>query len=338
VNNETGDPRGAAQSSDELVDPKPPELDAIRAAAARIAPWIHRTPVMTSTSINTRVGADLYFKCENLQKTGAFKIRGATNAVLSLPESIAARGVATHSSGNHAAALALAASRRGIKAQVVMPENAAKVKRAAAQRYGAEIITCANSLSSREDTLSQLVERTGAVVVHPFDDYRIIAGQATAGLELLQDIPDLDVMITPVGGGGLTSGVALVSHYLNPDITMLAAEPAGAADAHASKQAGHLVPLQNPRTMADGLRTSLGDKTFAILGELVAEVLLASERGIAVAMRMIWERMKIVVEPSAAVALAALIEHPDSVAGKRVGVILSGGNVDLERRDWLAAT
>jgi threonine dehydratase len=312
-----------------------PNLDDIRRAAKRIAPHVYRTPVMTCAALDRMLGSELHFKCENLQRIGAFKIRGATNAVLSLDDAQASHGVATHSSGNHAAALALAARERGIAAYVVMPENAPRTKRAAVADYGAEIIACAPTLAARERTLAEVVERTGAHFVPPYNDHRVIAGQATAALELLEQVPDLDVVMTPVGGGGLTSGAALAVQYLSPRTRMIAAEPAGADDAYRSFRSGRLLPVEQPDTIADGLRTSLGDKTFAIIHRHVDDIVTVEDHIIIEAMRLIWERMKLVVEPSAAVPLAALLAGRLEVGGLRIGVILSGGNVDLDRLPWL---
>jgi threonine dehydratase len=308
----------------------------IREAAARIRPHVHRTPVLTCQALNERCAAELFFKCENFQKVGAFKIRGAANAVFSLSDEEAARGVATHSSGNHAQALALAARRRGIPAWVVMPENAPAVKRAAVRGYGAEIIPCRPTLAAREAGLREVVARTGAHFVHPYDDERIIAGQGTVALELLEDVPALDVVLTPVGGGGLLSGTALAVQALAPGTAVLAAEPERADDAWRSLHAGRIVPVDRADTIADGLRTSLGEKTFPIIQALVREILTVSEEGIVAAMRLIWERMKLVVEPSAAVPLAALLERRAEVPGRRLGIVLSGGNVDLEHLPWRA--
>jgi threonine dehydratase len=282
------------------------------------------------------VGAELFFKCENFQKAGAFKFRGATNAVFSLGEDQALRGVATHSSGNHAAAVALAARNRGIKAYVVMPQTAPQVKKDAVAGYGAEITFCKPTLAAREQTLAKVVEATGAAVVHPYNDYRVIAGQATAALELMEDMADLDVIMTPIGGGGLASGTALCVRYLQPKIRAIAAEPMGADDAYRSFRAGKLIPSENPKTIADGLLTSLGDKTFPIVWEFVDDIVTVSEEGIIQAMRCIWERMKIVVEPSAVVPLGALLTGRLDAEAKRVGIILSGGNVDLNRLPWLS--
>lgn len=311
-----------------------PSIQDIYAAAHRIEPFIHRTPVLTCGSIDRMIGAKLFLKCENFQKVGAFKIRGATNAVLMLDEESAARGVATHSSGNHAAALSMAAGTRGIPAHVVMPENAPSVKKDAVAGYGAHIIFCAPTTEARESTLTEVIKETGAAFIHPYDDYRVITGQATVALELIEDVRKLDIIVTPVGGGGLTSGAALTVHYLSPETRMIAAEPAEADDAYRSFNTGSLIPSENPLTIADGLRTSLGDKTFPIILSHVDEIITVTEEGIVKAMRHIWERMKIVIEPSAAVPLGALLENDIGVGGKRIGIILSGGNVDLDSLPW----
>ena len=296
---------------------------------------VHRTPVLTCSAIDHMVGASLFFKCENFQKVGAFKIRGATNAVLSLSDDEAARGVATHSSGNHAQALALAARLRGIPAFIVMPANAPTVKRVAVEGYGAEIITCEPTLQAREETLATVVERTGAALIHPYDDDRIIAGQGTAALELLQDEPDLDVIMTPVGGGGLLSGTALTSSALAPNARVIAAEPTGAHDAARSLAAGHIIPSVNPDTVADGLLTSLGQRNFPIIQKHVTDIWTVPDPDIIAAMKLVFERMKIVIEPSSAVCPAAVLRHREDVAGLRIGIIISGGNVDLDRLPWL---
>jgi len=313
----------------------PPRLEQIRQAADRIRPYVHRTPVLTCRTINDMVGAEIFFKCENFQKAGAFKFRGATNTVFSLTEEEAANGVATHSSGNHAAALSLAARTRGVKAHVVMPRTAPQVKKDAVAGYGAEITFCEPTLTAREQTLEKVVEATGAAVVHPYNDYRIIAGQATAALELMEEAADLDVIMTPIGGGGLACGTALYVKYTNPKTRVIAAEPMGADDAYRSFQSGTLIPSENPKTIADGLLTSLGDKTFPIVTEYLDDIVTVSEEGIIEAMRCIWERMKIVVEPSAVVPLGALLTNRLDAAGKRIGIILSGGNVDLNKLPWL---
>jgi threonine dehydratase len=317
---------------------KIPTIDDIRDAATRIHPYIHRTPTLTCKSIDKIVGGNLYFKCENFQKVGAFKARGATNAVFSLSQAELANGVATHSSGNHAAALALAAQSRGIKSYVIMPTNTPQVKKDAVAGYHAEIIFCAPTLEAREAGLGKVVEETGAVFIHSYNDDRIIAGQATASLELLDDVTDLDVVMTPIGGGGLTSGTALTVKSLSPGTKMLAVEPERADDAYRSFQQGKIVPSQNPTTIADGLLTSLGDKTFAIIQKYADNIVTVSEQGIVEAMRMIWERMKIIIEPSAAVPVAAILTNRINIKGKRVGIILSGGNVDLNKLPWLNST
>jgi threonine dehydratase len=313
---------------------RPPAFKDIRTAHGQIKPYIHHTPVLTCSAIDDLCGAALFFKCENFQKAGAFKIRGAANTVLSLPESEAAKGVATHSSGNHAAALALAARWRGIRAIVVMPENTPAVKKAAVAGYGAEIVYCEPTLQAREAGLEAVVRKTGAVFIHPYNDPRIIAGQGTAALELLEDAPALDTVMAPVGGGGLLSGTALSVSALSPETAVIAAEPAEADDACRSFRAGRIIPSVNPKTIADGLRTSLGDLTFAVIREHVKDIVTVSEAGIVHAMRTIWERMKIVVEPSAAVPLAALLEGRLDLSGQRAGIILSGGNAALDQLPW----
>ncbi len=309
----------------------------VLAAASRIEGKIHRTPIMTCGALDELTGARLFFKCENFQKVGAFKMRGACNAVFSLRDEVAARGVATHSSGNHAQALALAARLRGIPAFVVMPTSAPKIKRVAVAGYGAQIIDCEPTLAARESTLAEVVARTGAEFIHPYNDERVIAGQGTAALELLADVPDLDVVMAPVGGGGLLSGTAVVCGSAEHAPRVIAGEPAAADDAARSLAAGHIIPSVNPETIADGLLTSLGELTFAVIRRQVESIWTVSEDDIIRAMRLIWERMKIVVEPSAAVCLGAVLGHRKDVAGLRVGIILSGGNVDLERLPWLNA-
>lgn len=305
-------------------------LHDIEQAAERIGPYVHRTPVLTCSALDEMCGARLFFKCENLQKTGSFKIRGAGNAVMVLPMEQAARGVATHSSGNYAAALALAARWRGVNAYVVMPENAPAVKKAAVAGYGAQITYCAPTLEAREEELPRVIERTGATFLHPFNDQRVIAGQGTAAMELCDEVPDLDVVMAPVGGGGLLSGTAVATCAVSPETRVVAVEPEGADDAFRSLQAGRIIPSVNPDTIADGLLTSLGDQTFPIISRLVREIVLVSEEEILRAMRLVWERMKIVIEPSAAVPLGALLRRPARFRDQRIGIILSGGNVDLE--------
>jgi threonine dehydratase len=314
--------------------PPLPTFDDVRRAAERIRPWAHRTPVLTCAGLDRLAGARLYFKCENLQKVGAFKFRGATNAVFALDDAAARRGVATHSSGNHAAALALAARNRGIGATIVMPRTAPAVKKAAVAGYGAEIVYCEPTLAAREATLAEVVARSGATVVHPYNDPLVVAGQGTAALELLDKVADLDVVMTPVGGGGLASGTALTVAALAPSARVIAAEPAAADDAYRSLREGRIVPSGDPQTVCDGLRTSLGELTFAIIRRHVAEILTVGEAEIIAAMRVIWERMKVLVEPSSAVPFAALLARTERFAGLRVGIIISGGNVDLERLPW----
>jgi threonine dehydratase len=312
----------------------PPTIDDVREAATRIAPHIHRTPVMTCEALDRIASVRLYFKCENLQKVGAFKARGATNAVLALDDESAARGVATHSSGNHAAALARAAAIRDVPAHVVMPRSAPPIKRAAVEGYGAEITDCEPTLESREQTLAEVVERTGATFIHPYDDPVVIAGQGTAALELLEEVPDLDAVITPVGGGGLLSGSCIAVAAIAPSIELFGAEPEGADDAFRSLRDGRIHPSVNPQTACDGLLTSLSELTFSIIRENAAGILTVTEEGVIKAMRLIWTRAKMVVEPSAAVTLAAVLEHAERFKGRRVGLILSGGNVDLDHLPW----
>ena len=317
--------------------PTAPSFDDILRAAERIRPYAHRTPVVTCAALDHWVGARVFLKCENLQKVGAFKFRGAANAVLSLTDAEAARGVATHSSGNHAQALALAARLRGIPAAIVMPRTAPAVKKAAVAGYGARITFCEPTLAARESTLEDVVRATGAHVVHPYDDDRVIAGQGTAAFELLEDVPGLDVVMTPVGGGGLLSGTAIAVSSLAPDIRVIAAEPLGANDAWQSLRAGRIIPAVDPRTIADGLLTSLSDRTFAIIQRHVERIVTVGEPAIVTAMKFVWERAKLVIEPSAAVPIGALRERAFETAGLRIGVILSGGNVDLDRLPWLGS-
>ena len=311
-----------------------PTLEDIRQAHARIRPHIHRTPVITSSLLNRESGARLFFKCENLQKAGAFKSRGACNAVFSLSEEEARRGVATHSSGNHAAALSRAAALRGIAAHIVMPSNSPKPKQQAVAGYGGRIVLCEPTLEARERTCAAVIAETGATLIHPYNDLRIIAGAGTAAIELLEDVPDLDVVLAPVGGGGLMSGTAIAVKGTRPKCRVLGAEPTQADDAAESLKAGHIVS-KPANTIADGLRTLLGDQTFPIIQRQLDGILTVSEAGIVAAMRRIWEIAKLVVEPSGAVTFAAVREHPQQFAGQRVGLILSGGNVDLELLPWM---
>ena len=318
------------------LPPETPSASDIERAAERIRPHAHRTPVLTCAGLDERVGAKLFFKCENFQKVGAFKFRGACNAVLSLEPGQAARGVATHSSGNHAQALALAARLRSIPAHIVMPDNSPKVKVEAVRGYGGRIVFCNPTQEARERSLQEVVRATGAEFIHPYNDPRVIAGQATAARELLEQAADLQLILVPVGGGGLASGTALAARYWSPATRVVPVEPEAADDARRSLLSGSIQPSLSPRTVADGLRTSLGSLTFPILRALVSEVVTVSEQAILQAMRLVWERMKVVVEPSAAVPLAALLEGELPVRGLRVGVILSGGNLDLDALPWQA--
>ena len=310
------------------------DVGTIRAAHTRIRPHIHRTPVLSNPALDELAGAQLSFKCENLQKVAAFKARGACNAVLSLSAAQAKRGVVTHSSGNHGAALAWAARSRGVPAWIVMPSNAAQVKQDAVKGFGATVRFCEPTVADREATCAAVEAETGATLVHPYNDWGVIAGQGTAALELLEDEPNLDAVITPVGGGGLLSGTAIAAKGLRPSIKVYGAEPAGADDAYRSLRAGRIIPQTDPHTIADGLRSSLGDKTFAVLRSTVDGIETASEEAIVRAMRLLWEKLKMIVEPSSAVPLAILLERKISLDKLRVGVILSGGNVDLDRLPW----
>lgn len=312
----------------------PVTLHEIRQAAERIKPYIHHTPVLTNRSLDERVRAQVFLKCENMQKVGAFKFRGACNAVFSLTEAEAAYGVATHSSGNHAQALARAAELRGIPAYIVMPDNAPAVKKAAVAAYSGQITFCEPTLEAREQTLAQVVEKTGAKIIHPYNDERVIAGQGTAALELLEEMPGLDAIIAPVGGGGLLSGISVAATELKEGIRVIGAEPEMADDAYRSFQAGSIVPSMKPQTIADGLLTSLGALTFPIIYQRVEQIVTVSEQAIIDCMRFVWERLKIIIEPSAAVAVGVLWERKINLTGLKVGIILSGGNVDLERLPW----
>jgi threonine dehydratase/serine racemase len=312
------------------------DLAAIRAAARRIAGRAHRTPVVTCATLDRLAGRSVFFKCENFQKVGAFKFRGACNAVAKLTAEQAARGVVTHSSGNHAQALALAAKLRGIPAHIVMPTSAAPVKRRAVEGYGARVIECAPTLAARETTAAAVLAETGGTLIPPYDHPDVIAGQGTAALELLEEVPDLDAVVAPVGGGGLVAGVCIAAKGVKPAVRVFAAEPAGANDAARSKAAGKLIPQTAPRTMADGLLTSLGELTWPVLRDQVERVLTVEEEEIKDALRLFWERAKLVIEPSAAVAVAAVLgsEFRSLNGLTKVGVILSGGNVDLDRLPW----
>lgn len=314
--------------------PLPVHLADVDAAAQRIRPYIHRTPVMTCVSLDRMAGAELFFKCENLQKGGAFKFRGASNAVFSLSSKEAGKGVATHSSGNHGAALSLAARMREIPAHIVMPRTAPRIKQAAVKGYGGIITMCEPTLTSREATLEEVVQETGAAFIHPYNDARIIAGQGTCSQELLQELPDLDMVVVPVGGGGLLSGTAVTVTETSPATKVIGAEPKNADDAHRSLEAGKIIPSHDPQTVCDGLRTSLGDLTFAIISKRVEQIITVSEEEIVTAMRHVWERMKLIIEPSSAVAVAVALGDELQTTGKRVGIIISGGNVDLDRLPW----
>ena len=306
-----------------------PELKDIQKAYEEISSIAHRTPILINQTINKLCGCEVIFKCENFQKSGAFKFRGATNAVFSLSQEELDKGVATHSSGNHAGALALAASLRGVKATIIMPRTAKEIKKKAVQEYGADIIFCEPTLKSREETLDKFIEESGAHFVHPYNDYRIIAGQATAAMELIEDFGKINYIITPVGGGGLLSGSSLSAHYLSETTKVIGAEPSGADDAFRSMRDGKIYPSENPDTICDGLLTSLGKKTFGIISKNVSEIITANDEKIIEAMKLIWERMKIIVEPSSAVPLAVVLKNKKKFEGKQVGIILSGGNVDL---------
>jgi threonine dehydratase len=308
-----------------------PTLADIKAAHARIKPFVHRTPVMTSSLLNEHFNCELFFKCENFQKVGAFKFRGATNAVLSLSAEEKSRGVVTHSSGNHAAALALAARMNGVKANIVMPENAPVVKKNAVAGYGAEITFCKPTQQAREENTRIIIERTGATLVHPYDNFNVICGQGTAALELLDEIKNLDIVVAPVGGGGLLSGTSACVKGINKNIRVIAAEPLNANDAYISFTTGKIAPSVNPLTVADGLLTSLSELTFAVIKENVDEIITAKEDTIIECMLLVWERMKIIIEPSSATVLAIIKENPEKFRGKKAGLIISGGNVDFRK-------
>jgi threonine dehydratase len=312
-----------------------PEKEDILGAAERIKPYIHRTAVITSEAINNLAGANLFFKCENLQKAGAFKSRGALNAVLSIDPYDIKQGVATHSSGNHAAALARAAQIKHIPAFIVMPENSSKIKIAAVKTYGGRITFCQPTLEAREEKLTEVLNETNAFEIHPYNNYKIIAGQSTAALELIEDQPDIDTIIAPVGGGGLLSGTALTAHYFSPNTKVIGAEPSGADDAYQSFYQKKLIPSLNPDTIADGLRTSLGSLTFPIIRRLVNDIVTVNDQATIEAMKLVWERMKIIIEPSSAVALAMVLKHKNRFEGQKIGIIISGGNVDLMHLPWI---
>jgi len=313
---------------------KRPGKDDIISAHERVGFYAHKTPLLSSELINSILGCKLFLKCENFQKAGAFKFRGASNVVMGLSENFLNKGVATHSSGNHAGALALAAKLRGTKAYIVMPETAPKIKVKAVEAYGAEIFFCKPNQKAREDTLNEVVDKTGALFIHPYDNYSIIAGQATAAKEILEEKPELDFIFTPVGGGGLASGTCLSANYFSTKTKVIGCEPAGADDAFRSLKDGKIYPSINPQTIADGLLTSLSPKTFEILSGLLERVITVSEEEIIYIMRLIWERMKIIIEPSSAVPVAALYKERQFFKGKNVAAIISGGNVDLDNLPW----
>jgi threonine dehydratase len=311
------------------------DLNSILAAHERIQPHIHRTLVLTSERLNEASHASLFFKCENFQKIGAFKARGATNAVFALDEATARHGVATHSSGNHGAAVARAAKLRGIPAHVVMPSNSAKVKVRAVESYGAHIVFCEPTENAREATCAEVIRKTGATLIHSFENQHVMAGQGTAAVELLEDVPEIDLVMCPVGGGGLLAGTAVAAKSMRPEIKVIAVEPANADDAAQSFRAGRRLVTEKKFTIADGLRTNIGEPNFAIVQRYVDGIVTVSEEAIVSAMRTIWETMKIVVEPSAAVPYAAILERVIDVNGRRVGIILTGGNVDLDALPWM---
>ena len=311
-----------------------PALSDLRAAAARIADTAHRTPVLTSHSLNEMAGATLFFKCENFQKGGAYKFRGALNAVRQLTAEQSARGVVTHSSGNHATCLSLAARLHGIPAYIVVPSNAPLIKQRAITSYGGQLTLCEPTLIARQAEADRIQRETGATFIHPYDNPSVIAGQATVALELFEQVPTLDALVAPVSGGGLLSGLCLATHALAPNIQVWGAEPALADDAFRSLREGRLLPNANTATIADGLRASLSERTFAIIREHASGIVTVTEDQIIVAMRLVWERMKIIVEPSAAVPFAAVLAAPEKFRGKRVGIVLTGGNVDLGKLPW----
>jgi threonine dehydratase len=311
-----------------------PTYEDVKAAHERIAPYIHRTPILTSSYLNGLTGAELFFKCENFQKAGAFKVRGATNAVFGLSEEQAPKGVATHSSGNHALSLSYAAGRRGIPCHVVMPRTAPQAKKDAVRGYGGIITECEPSTSSREATFARVQEETGAEFVHPYNDERVIAGQGTCSKEMLEDLGGLDAIVAPIGGGGMISGTCLTCSTVAPYTEIYAAEPEAADDAYQSFRKGEIVAYDAPETIADGLKVPLKERTWHFVNRYVKDVLLASEQEIIDAMKLTWQRMKIVIEPSCAVPLAVILKNPDTFAGKRVGVIITGGNVDLDKLPW----
>lgn len=329
----------AASWDETVTGDLPVDVADISAAAARIGPFVHRTPLVSTASLSDLAGCELWLKAENLQKVGAFKARGAHNAIFALSDAVAASGVVTHSSGNHAAAVALAARNRGIPAHVVMPSNAPEVKKAAVAGYGADITFCPPTLDAREEAVAEIQSRTGAVLIHPYDDPMVIAGQGTTGAELLDQLDEAghappDAVVVPVGGGGLLSGIAVAVKARFKDCQVVGAEPTGADDAHRSFTSGTLVPQTAPDTIADGLLTSLGERNFSIINRLVDDIVLVDDAQIVEAMELIWTRCKLVVEPSGAVGVAAVLAHAERFAGRRVVAVLTGGNVDLRNLPW----
>jgi len=314
-----------------------PTYDDVIAAHKRIKPYIHRTPILTSEFMNKLTGAELFFKCENFQKAGAFKVRGASNAVFGLSDADAAKGVATHSSGNHALSLSYAAGRRGIPCHVVMPRTAPQAKKDAVIGYGGTITECEPSTTSREAVFAEVQARTGADFVHPYNDPRVIAGQATCSREMMEQVEGLDAVIAPIGGGGMISGCCLTLSNIAPHVEIYAAEPEQADDAYRSFKAGHIIADDAPNTIADGLKVPLKENTWHFVSHHVTDILTASEQEIIDAMRLTWARMKIVMEPSCAVPLATILKNPEVFRGKRVGVIITGGNVDLDKLPWMAS-
>ena len=313
---------------------KEPVLQDVQNTSKQIAPFVHRTPVLTSQSVNSIIDGEVFFKCENFQKTGSFKMRGASNAVLSLSEEESKRGVVTVSSGNHGAALACAAKLNGMKSHVVTPKNTQQVKIDAMKGYGANLIYCEPSVESRESTFINIQEKTGAIPIHPYNDYRVITGAGTVALEIIDEVKDLDFILVPIGGGGLISGTGVVVSSLRPNTKLLGVEPESADDALRSIKSGEIVPSDYPPTIADGLRSSLGEKTFPMIQKFVDDIQTVSEEEIISSMRFVWERMKIIVEPSSAVTMAAVLNNPASFRGKKTGVIFSGGNIDLSYLPW----
>lgn len=311
-----------------------PQYADVEKAHRRIGSYIHRTPVLTSSYFNRLTGGELFFKCENFQKVGAFKFRGACNAVMSLSKSEGEKGIITHSSGNHAQAVALAARMNGYQATIVMPENAPKVKVNAVREYGAEIVFCESTIQARDETAQKIIAETGATFIHPYNHPAVIAGQGTAAKELLEEQPDLDIIMAPVGGGGLISGTAITAKHLNAKISIIGAEPERADDAFRSFHSGKIEPVLRTDTVADGLRTSLGELTFQVIQTHLDDIVTVSEESIIRDMRAVWERMKIIIEPSCSVPLSAILDKKVDVKGKKVGIILTGGNVDLENLPW----